>query len=262
MCMRVRVAATKASSTSVVINEVMASNSTTIQDPRGDYEDWIELKNTGSKEIDLSGMYVSDDSEKLRKWSIPTGTTLAPGGYIVIWADSDDDAETGVHASFKLSATGESIFLVDSDAGGNAILDSLSFGSLEKDISYGRYPDGAGVCGILSRPTPGLPNDTGTGIGDANMPAGFRLDTNYPNPFNGSTVIGFSLPDGVETDLSIYSITGQKIVTLASGICSAGDYRVYWDGRDGTGREVASGVYLYRLKAGRYLKMRRLMLLR
>jgi flagellar hook assembly protein FlgD len=75
-------------------------------------------------------------------------------------------------------------------------------------------------------------------------------------------VIGFSIPEGVETDLSIYSITGQKVVTLASGMRTAGDYRVYWDGRDGTGKEVASGVYLYRLRAGHYLKMRRLLLLR
>ncbi len=207
-------------------------------------------------------MYVSDDSEKLRKWSIPKGTTLSPGGYLVIWADSDDDAKTGIHAGFKLSASGENIFLVDSDSRKNAILDSLSFGSLEKDVSYGRYPDGVGTYVILSKPTPGFPNDSQTGVGEADAPASFRLDTNYPNPFNGSTVIGFTLPAGVETDLSIYSVTGQKIVTLASGARPAGNYRVYWDGRDGTGKEVASGVYLYRLRAGQFLKRRRLLLLR
>lgn len=257
------VSAPVAASSSVVINEVMASNTATIQDPQGEYEDWIELKNIGTSEIDLSGMYVSDDPEKLRKWAIPSGTSLEPGGYLIIWADSDNDStNTGLHASFKLSAGGESIFLVDSDARGNAILDSLSFAALEKDVSFGRYPDGTGPRGILSKPTPGRQNTVATGVGDADAPSSFRLDANYPNPFNGSTVIGFSVPERAETELSIYSVTGQKIVTLTGGMREAGDYRVFWDGRDGTGRQVASGVYLYRLRSGKQLAMRRLMLLR
>lgn len=144
----------------IVINELMASNQTTIQDPQGEYDDWIELLNIGDLEIDLSGMYLSDKEENPLKWEIPSGVTLAPGAYLIIWADEDSGDEPGLHANFKLSAGGETVSLVDRDERGNILIDSVRFGEQEGDVSFGRFPDGTGQFQILSEPTPDAENFT------------------------------------------------------------------------------------------------------
>ncbi|MEW5801388.1 MAG: CotH kinase family protein [bacterium] len=140
--------------TPVVINEVMAKNEATIQDPQGEYEDWIELLNVGDQRIDLSGMYLSDTEDTPRKWKIPQGTTLDPGAYLIIWADEDDNDTPGLHANFKLSTDGESVMLVNTDELGNDLIDLVAFGKQEANVSYGRNPNGTGPFQILPWPTP------------------------------------------------------------------------------------------------------------
>jgi hypothetical protein len=255
------IAAAMADSTPVIINEVMASNNKTIQDPQNEYEDWIELLNIGDKEINLTGMYLSDNPDKPRKWAFPEGTTIAPESYLIVWADEDGADKPGLHANFKLSAGGESIFLVDTDERGNTILDTLTFESQEADISSGRFPDGTGEFTAQLSPTPGSSNAVLTGLSEE-VPVSFTLSQNYPNPFNSSTVICFSLPKQTDIDLSIYNLVGQKVATLIRGMHGQGIYRLHWDGRDDAGKELASGIYLYRLQAGAYSGMHRLLLLR
>lgn len=72
----------------------------------------------------------------------------------------------------------------------------------------------------------------------------------YPNPFNPSTTITFSLPETGRAELAVYSLTGQKIRTLLSGQMRAGTRAVGWDGCDNSGLPVSSGVYYSRLKMG------------
>lgn len=93
-------------------------------------------------------------------------------------------------------------------------------------------------------------------------PQEFALDANYPNPFNSGTVIGFALPRSEEIELATYNLTGQKVATLVAGRRQAGTYTVRWDGRDDQGRELASGLYLYRLQAGIQVETRKLVLVR
>jgi len=145
-------------STSIVINELMAVNQATIQDPQGEYEDWIELLNISNQVVDLSGMYLSDKEDKPLKWKIPEGTTIAPGAYLLIWADEDSSDTPGLHTNFKFSADGESALLVDTDARGNSVLDSVVFGKQEADVSLGRFPNGIGQFQVLSTPTPNSVN--------------------------------------------------------------------------------------------------------
>jgi hypothetical protein len=256
-----KISAPVADSTPVIINEFMAANQTTIQDPQGEYDDWIELMNVSNQEVDLSGIYLSDKESDLRKWAIPKGTTLAPGAFLIVWADGDTADTPGLHASFNLSKSGESVLLVDTDAHGNAILDSLSFGEQKTDVSYGRYPDGTGKFMVLSTPTSLTPNTYTTSVQETLLES-FTLQQNYPNPFNNDTVISFSLPQETEADLSVYNLVGQKVVILARGTFHTGTYRLHWNGKDEQGRDLASGTYLYRLQAGTYSKMRRLLLLR
>jgi len=152
-----RVALTTASSTPVVIHELMASNTKTIADPQGEYDDWIELLNLTDQEVDLSGWHLSDEPNNPRKWAFPAGTTIAAGGYLLVWADEDGGDSPGLHASFKLAAAGEQLFLTDTDANYNAILDSVEFGPQEPDRSYGRSAAAPTVFASMT-PTPGGPN--------------------------------------------------------------------------------------------------------
>ena len=124
---------------------------------RGRFEDWIELHNTSGEKVDLSGLYLSDDPNRVRKWMIPEGTCIDPRGYLVIFACGDKDAAGGLHAGFRLSSKGESLTLADRDERGNAILDHVVFGASEADVAFGRFPDGRGILRPLP-PTPGKPN--------------------------------------------------------------------------------------------------------
>jgi hypothetical protein len=93
-------------------------------------------------------------------------------------------------------------------------------------------------------------------------PSGFLLRQNFPNPFNGGTSLQFDLPQEGDVELSIYNLVGQKVVTLTQGHRLAGKHSLQWDGRDALGRELASGVYIYRLRTQRQILSRRLLLVR
>ncbi len=94
------------------------------------------------------------------------------------------------------------------------------------------------------------------------VPSSFALHQNYPNPFNSGTVIRFELPQAEEVELAVYNLAGQKVMNLVQGRRDAGSYTLRWDGRDARGRELASGVYLYRLQVGKLVETRKLLLLR
>ena len=90
------------------------------------------------------------------------------------------------------------------------------------------------------------------------------LAENAPNPFNAETTVHFELVELVEPaviDLTVYGITGQKVATLARGWRAGGAHTLKWNGRDEAGRPMASGVYLYRLRAGVGVELTRRMLL-
>ena len=97
---------------------------------------------------------------------------------------------------------------------------------------------------------------------DAETPGAYRLAQNCPNPFNPETVIRYDLPKAGAVRLSIYALTGQVVRTLVDGERPVGRYSVAWDGRDNAGRDVASGVYLYRMDAGDFRGVRKLVLVR
>jgi hypothetical protein len=146
-------------SPSVVISEVMATNITTIADPQGHYDDWIELRNAGSEPADLSGAYLTDNPTVPRKWTFPQGTVIAPGGYLLVWADEDGKDSPGLHASFKLSKKGEHLLLVDADERQNRVLDSLEYAAQPDGVAFGRL-DGHDAPQPLA-PTPGEANRAG-----------------------------------------------------------------------------------------------------
>jgi len=100
------------------------------------------------------------------------------------------------------------------------------------------------------------------------IPDNFHLTQNFPNPFNSSTTVVYSIPKATNVELSMYDICGRSIRSLVRGKASAGTYSVRWDGKDNSGKEVGSGVYLYRLRAGQgkgqgdFVRARKMVLVR
>lgn len=138
----------------VTINELLASNAITLADPDfHGYSDWVELYNAGPVAANLSGWHLSDDNDLPEKWAFPAGTVIAPGGYLLVWADGEN---TGLHTNFKLSADGEKVYL--SEASGTEI-DRIEFTAQNTDVSLGRSINGAGNWGYFTHPTPGSSNN-------------------------------------------------------------------------------------------------------
>ena len=101
-----------------------------------------------------------------------------------------------------------------------------------------------------------------SGIGDDVVPISTDiLNENYPNPFNPTTTISYNLANDSSVELSIYNLKGQKVKQLVSDQLSAGQYSVDWNGTDNNGKDVSSGIYLYKLKVGNHYTSTKKMIL-
>ncbi len=197
----------------VVINEFQASNDTTVSDEAGQFDDWVELYNAGSTSVNLAGWHLTDDFSKPEKWTFPD-TTIKPGGFLLVWCDNDP-GDGPLHATFKLDADGEQIALVDPE--GN-VVDSLTFGPQQTDVSYGRMPDGGTTWQAFTRPTPGWGNTVSSVAevsGDPAAPRFHGLVQVWPNPVSlrrGNltvAVAGRVRPAGFV--LEVYDVLGRRL---------------------------------------------------
>ena len=184
----------------LVINELMASNEETVGGPDDEFDDWIELYNNGSSTIDLEGYFLSDDLTDLMQWPFPAGTTIEPQQYLIVWADDDED-QAELHANFKLSASEESLYLVNA---AGEIADEVSFADQMTDISYGRFPNGTGSFQTMD-PTYNAENAVTTSVGLVRVD-GLQFNA-YPNP--ADDFLHIELTDTEELEISIYDIRGQ-----------------------------------------------------
>jgi hypothetical protein len=96
----------------------------------------------------------------------------------------------------------------------------------------------------------------------ADVPFITKLFPNYPNPFNPITTIPYQLAGLSRIRLVIYNVAGQAVRVLENAEKPGGHYDVFWDGRDGDGRVVASGIYFYRLTAGDFVQTHKMLLLK
>lgn len=148
----------------VRLNEFMASNGSTVVPGAvaGTFEDWIELRNESATEAaDLGGWHLTDNAANPAKWTFPAGVSIAPGGYLVVFASSTGarDANGNWHTSFALSAGGEylGLFRPDGSLADEFEAGGAPFPPQERDVSYGRRAsDGAPV--YFATPTPGAAN--------------------------------------------------------------------------------------------------------
>jgi len=94
------------------------------------------------------------------------------------------------------------------------------------------------------------------------IPKEFALYENYPNPFNPTTQIAVDLPEAATTELTVWNIMGQKVATLYSGDLNAGHHILNFDGRDKNGNQLSSGMYFYRVTAGKYNATKKMTLMK
>lgn len=195
------VAPVSSSSSDVVINEIMASNATSVTDDFGEYDDWIELYNNSNNPVDLTGYYVTDNPANVNKWDFPSGTILQPNSYLIVWAD-EDSSQGPFHANFKLSALGEQLWLINSM---DEIADSLSWGAQTSDMAYARIPNGSG--NFLTQQHTFNGNNELTNIVAADQAAhGFLL---FPNP--AKDALNIKIYGKTESNIEIYNSMGALI---------------------------------------------------
>ncbi|REK32617.1 MAG: T9SS C-terminal target domain-containing protein [Bacteroidetes bacterium] len=215
-----------AASTPVVINEVMASNSTTAADEAGQFDDWIEIYNKSTSPVDLSGYMLSDDSLNTDKWSFPAGTIINPNEYLIVWAD-EDGSQGPYHANFKLSSAGEYVLLLNPS---NEILDRVDFGQQTTDMGYARVPNGTGPF-VIQTPTFAADNTMATSVSFVDSHSAQLLI--YPNPASSYVNIYSNGKDGVNVE--VMDMMGQVIDIFNSGK----EHKLITD-------NLSSGIYFVR----------------
>jgi hypothetical protein len=138
----------------------------------------------------------------------------------------------------------------------NMYLWDMEYAYNEESIQWGMFGQNPQHTGLFLL-------DEGTGISqDEKTPSGYST-SNYPNPFNSSTTISFSVPKkSLFVNLEIYNSTGKKIRTLVDKKLNADTYQAVWDGTDDSGKAVGSGIYFYRIKTDNVNKNGKMLLLR
>ena len=138
----------------IIINEVMPSNATTLAAANGQYYDYIELYNRSSETVSLSGWYLSDDANNVRKWCFPD-VSLGAGEYLVAFASKLDqrDDVTQLHTNFSLSSEGETVALANASG---RIMDQMDYDLTKDDVAISRTQDGSYTTSLT--PSPGQAN--------------------------------------------------------------------------------------------------------
>lgn len=192
---------TTAAAQDVVINELMPDNETSVQDPAGEYDDWLELYNNSDEPVDLSGWFMSDDANELDEWAFPDGTSVDAKGYLIVWCDEDLEQE-GLHADFKMSSGGETIYLCTPDLG---IVQEIAYTEATTDQSYSRVPNGSGSF-VWQNHTFNGPNET-TAVDEIVQNSPGILC--YPVPAREIITIEYESPEN--ESMKIYTLSGKLI---------------------------------------------------
>ncbi len=189
------------------------------------------------------------------------GESFAPGDTVDIrWAAADNRQVDSVSVFYSQNAGSDFILIASGEPNDSLYRwiapEIASDSCLVKIVAFdpGKLT-GEGLCGgfFSIRAT--------TGVGD--LPAiAFSLSQNYPNPFNPSTTIEYSLAKTSPVEIAIFDVNGRKVRTLVGGIETQGAHKAVWNGKNDRGTSVASGMYFYRLAAGDFTQIRKMILLR
>jgi hypothetical protein len=192
----------------ITINEVVSSNSQSIQDDDGDFPDWIEFYFSGTAATDISGYGLSDDKSDLYKWVFPSNTVISDKYFIVFASGKNSSSQ---HTSFSISSSGESLYLTHPQG---SIVDSVRLGEMPPDVSYGCQPDGSANRLYFLVPTPGSQNNTTA----YNSPTPFSVNFSPEGGlYNGSVNVTLSAS---EPGAEIYYTLDGSLPTQSSTLAS------------------------------------------
>ncbi len=240
--------------------------------------EFIELKNVGSSSLSLAGAHFVQGID----YTFPNESPVLPGSFVVLASNAGmfqkryGFAPTGEYNQ-QLDNVGERLTLVDLP--GDTLFtvryndkapwpdsaDGDGYSLVVKNINGYGNPDSANYwrASLSINGSPGR-DDLVNGIGDTpnRLPGFFQLDQNYPNPFNPETMISYRLPSRVSVELKVFDILGREIATLVDQEQNAGTYEVKFPASSGDSGNLSSGVYLYRIKAGNFVKTNKMVLVR
>ncbi len=210
-----------------LVNTELWANSMNVIAEIADSEMNLEAENL------LIGAFVGDECRG-KAWA--SGYELLDRNLFFITVYGDDDGETVAFRLFD-NATGN----------GMELTETVDFSI--NDIA------GSVLDPMMLTWSP-LSNDIGL------IPKVFALDQNFPNPFNASTTISYALPQTEQVELVIYNLAGQEVKTLVNSVQTPGFYQVNWNGTTAMNTPVPSGIYIYRITAGEFRQMHKLVILK
>jgi hypothetical protein len=193
------------------INEIMVNNTVTISDEFSEYDDWIEIRNSGTFSISLTNLYITNDPLLPNKFQFSSSPlcSVAPNSYKLVWAD--DSTEQGpLHLNFKLNNSGGFVGLYALQSGEfgpfYSLIDSISYPAMNVDLSYALLPESEDIWVLSSNATPGLENQYLVGLERESIDA-FAL---FPNPAIETVhLIKNDISDIVE--VTVYNSSGRTV---------------------------------------------------
>jgi len=254
----------------VKINEVLLSSS----------GDQVELKNFGTSSVDVSSWWFCSlfGYTQISTLTVISGVAnIPPGGIFSVSRNlNDSSADLGLYNSGSFASSSAMQDFVqwggsgqgrESVAVAKGIWTAGDFVTTPADGHSLEY-DGSGNTSSdwfdQANPTIGSENGVVTSVKDnaTGVPTGFNLAQNYPNPFNPTTQIQYTTAQTGRTQIEIFNILGSKVRTLVNEVQAAGTYSVRWDGKNDGNTLVASGVYMYRLRAVGFIDMKKMLFLK
>ncbi len=247
--------------------------------------DMIELKNFGSSSVDVSSWWFCSqiNYNPISTMTAESGDKNIPAGGILVLSGRNfaNNADLGLYTnnnSFPSSSNMEDFVQWGSSlgSGGRESVASAkgiwTVGTFVNgvaqghSIEYGGIGIGASAWADAATPTLGAENSNVTSVEDpAGIPENFSLEQNFPNPFNPSTVINYTIPQSatlINTRLEIFNLMGQKVRTLVNTKQSSGTYTVTWNGTNDTEELLATGLYVYRLQAAEFVDMKKMLFMK
>ena len=235
--------ATLAQAATLAITEVMASNHAAYPDETGNYPDWVEITNTGTEPQQMEGIGLSDREDRVL-FLFPE-MTLEPGGHVVVFCDDTSKAVSGeaLHARFKISALGETIYLFNTAA---QVIDSVTVPALQSDVSYALV---GGSWQVTEQFTPGYDN-TDAGWEQLRTTGSSQAQGLVINELMASNVTAIADEDGEYSDwIELYNGTSHVIDLSNYALTDDPADRVKW--RFPSGAQIQPGEYYIVFASGK-----------
>lgn len=197
----------------VYINEILARNSHTYLNDIGEYDDWIEIYNSTNQEVDLGGLYFSDNADNPLQYKLPLGSSeliMEPKSFLMLFPSAK--AEQGArHLNFQLAGDGEHASMSQIYLGETYVIDSVTYPAMSTDMSYARMWDGGRLWNAITSPTPNESNGT-SAIRENELPEKFV--SIFPNPVYSDLNVSLSYTERFNYRITLINVLNQEILII------------------------------------------------